>query len=92
MGLSVTSKPRLDSCPSISAAGMARPETPLVWIATDESVSPESSSCLSNRWTSGLRSRVKIFRGSGQIAQLPHRFRRDEARASHCESATSSPK
>ena len=46
--------------PEISAARIARPDTPVIWVATDDSLIPLSSNNFSNRWDSRARSAVKI--------------------------------
>jgi hypothetical protein len=53
---------RVSRSPSISAASISRPERPTMSVATDESLIPASSSSFSNRWTSRLRSVVKVVR------------------------------
>ena len=67
-------------CPSISASSIARPETPVMSEATEDSLIPASSSSFSNRWTSRARSRVMHGAGAGQIPQRPDRRRRHERR------------
>ena len=43
--------------PAMSASSMARPETPVISVATEDSLMPASSSSFSSRCTSRVRSR-----------------------------------
>ena len=48
--------------PAISASSIARPETPVIWEATEDSLMPASSRSFSSRCTSRVRSRVITVR------------------------------
>jgi hypothetical protein len=48
--------------PSISAVSMARPDTPRMSVATQDSLIPASSSSFSSRWASRVRSAARVAR------------------------------
>ena len=56
--------------PSISASSIARPDTPVMSVATEDSLIPASSSSFSSRCTSRVRSRV-IGCGPGSDPAAP---------------------
>ena len=60
---------------SISACSINRPDTPVMSVATEDSLIPADSNSFSNRWISRVRPWVIVGPGPGQVPQLPDRFR-----------------
>ena len=62
LALAISASTCASRSPSINAASIARPETPRMSVATDDSLIPASSSSFSNRCASRVRSVASVVR------------------------------